>query len=364
VPPATTTAPGIVELATSAETITGTDTERATTPAGVDAAIAAAVGTTVPDATATVKGIVELATSAEAVTGTDTVRAVTPAGADALVDDRLTSGLSNVAVEGHTHTASDITDLEAELISLGYIKAQAYDSALGGSPGAITPNTLWIDTTTAPSVSPSIAYVTHQQDTANTTSWTFTPENLLSAFPDYDYFIAFVHTGNSTTPPANDADTLTGGGMIWNPEGTAISSGNNIITTQVFKTSGGTPNGTNLVVGATGGAEGASIQVVAVRDLAYDETFKSSPGGGSGGTLTLTGATSNQRAIVAVAYNSSAITVTADPGTPLGGTPDVTMASPSIRSRASVMNPAAVTANWTLSGSSSKTCAGVLVGTP
>lgn len=35
------TVAGIVELATSAETITGTDTERAVTPAGVKAAIAA-----------------------------------------------------------------------------------------------------------------------------------------------------------------------------------------------------------------------------------------------------------------------------------------------------------------------------------
>lgn len=41
--PATDTVAGIVELATNAETITGTDTNRATTPAGVAAAIAAAL---------------------------------------------------------------------------------------------------------------------------------------------------------------------------------------------------------------------------------------------------------------------------------------------------------------------------------
>jgi hypothetical protein len=38
---ATTSAQGIVELATNAEAVTGTDTERAVTPAGVKAAIAA-----------------------------------------------------------------------------------------------------------------------------------------------------------------------------------------------------------------------------------------------------------------------------------------------------------------------------------
>jgi hypothetical protein len=41
---ATTTATGVVELATNAETVTGTDTERAVTPAGVAAALAALPG--------------------------------------------------------------------------------------------------------------------------------------------------------------------------------------------------------------------------------------------------------------------------------------------------------------------------------
>lgn len=40
----------------------------------------------VPDATLTVKGKVELATNAESITGTDAVRAVTPAGLKAVVD--------------------------------------------------------------------------------------------------------------------------------------------------------------------------------------------------------------------------------------------------------------------------------------
>lgn len=60
---------GVVELATSAETITGTDTARVVTPAGLQA----------KTATTTASGIVELATTAEAIAGTDAVRAVTPA---------------------------------------------------------------------------------------------------------------------------------------------------------------------------------------------------------------------------------------------------------------------------------------------
>lgn len=67
---ATDAARGAVELATSAETATGTDATRAVTPAGL-------LGRTATD---TRIGLVELATTAEATTGTDTARAVTPAG--------------------------------------------------------------------------------------------------------------------------------------------------------------------------------------------------------------------------------------------------------------------------------------------
>lgn len=100
------TASGIVELATDAETVTGTDTVRAVTPAGAAAAYQpldsdltsiAAVSTTsygraflalanqaatmalLSAASDTAQGIVELATDAETLTGTDTARATTPA---------------------------------------------------------------------------------------------------------------------------------------------------------------------------------------------------------------------------------------------------------------------------------------------
>lgn len=62
------TAQGIVELATDAETQTGTDAVRAITPAGL----------TSRTATETRTGLIELATAAEVNTGSDTTRAVTP----------------------------------------------------------------------------------------------------------------------------------------------------------------------------------------------------------------------------------------------------------------------------------------------
>ena len=64
----TTTVSGVVELATNAETITGSDTARAVTPAGLQSKVSSA----------TAKGIVELATGAEVKTGTDAERAVPP----------------------------------------------------------------------------------------------------------------------------------------------------------------------------------------------------------------------------------------------------------------------------------------------
>ena len=83
---------GIVELATQAETLLGTDETRAVTPAGVKFHIDERI------AWVGAAGIVELATSAEAVTGTDTARAVTPAGVKAAIYEPGAAG-TGVAYE-------------------------------------------------------------------------------------------------------------------------------------------------------------------------------------------------------------------------------------------------------------------------
>lgn len=82
---ASATAAGIVELATDAETQTGTDTARAITPANLSARTATSSRT----------GIAELATDAEVLLGTDSSRIVTPSSmADAIygVTASLTAG--------------------------------------------------------------------------------------------------------------------------------------------------------------------------------------------------------------------------------------------------------------------------------
>lgn len=69
---ATETVSGIVELATNAESLTGTDTTRVTTPANVKHVLDNR------PASETVTGLIEIATQAEVTTGTDDLRAITP----------------------------------------------------------------------------------------------------------------------------------------------------------------------------------------------------------------------------------------------------------------------------------------------
>jgi hypothetical protein len=98
---ATTAATGVVELATDAETLTGTDTARALTPSNL----------TARTATETRTGIVELATEAEAIAGVDASRAVTPAGVKAAIDGlALTAVLGPASATDNAASRFDGTD--------------------------------------------------------------------------------------------------------------------------------------------------------------------------------------------------------------------------------------------------------------
>lgn len=152
-PAATTSVAGIAELATDAETITGTDTTRTVTPSNITALVADSsflekisdqVGTmvtgntetniavTYQDADNTLDfvvdtasesgpGVVELATTAEATTGTDTARAVTAAGVKAVVDahvaaaDPHTGYVQESLFDAHTILAATSDNTPAAL---------------------------------------------------------------------------------------------------------------------------------------------------------------------------------------------------------------------------------------------------------
>jgi hypothetical protein len=127
---------GLTELATQAETNTGTDDVRAITPLKLQTRLAAfaqpldsdltaiaALATTtygralltladqaalmglIPAATTTVAGKVTLATNAETVTGTDTAKATTSAGTKAAIDGRIVND-STLATNSTTNAPS------------------------------------------------------------------------------------------------------------------------------------------------------------------------------------------------------------------------------------------------------------------
>ncbi len=159
---ANTTTKGVVELATDAETITGSDGTRAVTPQSLAAKVA----------TATEKGIVELATTAETQTGTDTVRAVTPAGL-AATSQPLDSDLTAIAAiapanddlvqrKSGAWTNRTMAQVATDLMATGefpdvrlhngsaYVDSDGAHIYVGPTdPGSVTNGSVWFDTTGA-----------------------------------------------------------------------------------------------------------------------------------------------------------------------------------------------------------------------
>lgn len=88
---------GLVELASNTETQTGADNARAVTPASLASLTA----------TLTRRGLVELATESEVLTGTDNARAVTPQGLAALTATDARRGLIELATQTEVNTGTD-----------------------------------------------------------------------------------------------------------------------------------------------------------------------------------------------------------------------------------------------------------------
>ncbi len=151
-PAADLTTPGIVELATIAETDTGTDATRAVTPDGLQGSalqtkVDAISGTNTGDeaaASLTVQGIVELATIAETDTGTDATRAVTPDGLQgSALQTTADSALQNV-VEDTTPELGGPLDLNSELLSEANSMAQRTGwTQTGAEPGYLSATGSW-----------------------------------------------------------------------------------------------------------------------------------------------------------------------------------------------------------------------------
>lgn len=102
-PDATEVLKGKIEIATQAETDTGTDDTRAVTPKKLKASL--------PNANESVKGIIEIATQVETDTGTDDTRAITPLKLKALTlnSSESVKGRIEIATQAETNTGTDDT---------------------------------------------------------------------------------------------------------------------------------------------------------------------------------------------------------------------------------------------------------------
>ncbi|WP_434701556.1 hypothetical protein [Pseudomonas sp. D1-36] len=129
-PDASTTVKGLVELATSLETQTGTDPQRVVTPSALSARTA----------TDTRTGLVELATNLETQTGTDPQRAVTPAGlastATTSTLDATVGKLARIGDFGLGGSGPDAANVDA-ITAMGVYSVSASTPGTLPSPGML-----------------------------------------------------------------------------------------------------------------------------------------------------------------------------------------------------------------------------------
>ena len=122
-PAASETVQGLIELATTTETTTGTDDVRAVTPLKLQQKLAL-----LPPASETAAGVVELATTTETTTGTDDSRAVTPLK----LQQALTQAHTGSPLSVPRYPA-DGTGLEASGLSVDALSNLRTGSALAGA---------------------------------------------------------------------------------------------------------------------------------------------------------------------------------------------------------------------------------------
>jgi hypothetical protein len=131
-PQATTTTPGVIQLATGAEILAGTEATHAITPAGLVTGLSTKANIThthvgsditsgtvgaayLPAASTVNPGIVQLASAAETLIGTDATKAVTPAAVDAA----LVVGAGPVTLTDATVIATDASLSNYFRVTLG-----------------------------------------------------------------------------------------------------------------------------------------------------------------------------------------------------------------------------------------------------
>lgn len=209
---------------------------------------------TVPDASDTIKGIVELATNAEAITGTDTVRAITPAALKAALDDLLQTKLFPVG----SYYTSDLNTNPAIILGFGTWTAVA-DQMLIGAGSSFTAGTTG-------------GSITHTIDTANLPPHTHSDGTLATASVSSHTHgagsLATNSTGSHTHTIESDFDGAFGGSVFsvhrGGGQGThdsdpSSSAGSHSHT--ITGTTGAGGSHSHDVTGSTGSGPGASAPI-------------------------------------------------------------------------------------------------------
>jgi len=161
-PPATTTVPGVVELAEAAESIAGTDTSRAVTPAGMKAALDGRFGEGAPSGF--VKGLLALATAAA-------IRVAIGLGSASLRDEGAGKGLDADKLDGQEGSWylawANLTGKPATFAPSAHTHPWA---ELTGVPATATRWPSWLEVTGKPATMPPDA---HTHAAADIVSGTF-----------------------------------------------------------------------------------------------------------------------------------------------------------------------------------------------
>lgn len=268
---------------------------------------------------------------------------------------------TNAFAGGSIPAAAIGADLDQRIASYntsqGIYKIRTYPN--GGTAGT-TPETVYYEEAAGAPATPAAALVSHQGTGSDLTTYAFTPE---LAMPAASVYYVGVWGQNATTTPAAKASTVTGRGLTWTAVGTGGNTSGGTLSLIIFR-GVGTPTSTgNITVTFPSAMEGCHIELVAVSAVGSGAPVASAYGTGTttAPSVALAAApTATLTQLLFVGWNTTTNTITTDPGTPFGSTPDVTSTGMTTRASARISS-AQQTNTWAKSGTAQPVTGTVVV---
>lgn len=259
-----------------------------------------------------------------------------------------------------TIPASSISDLEASfdayVTTKGIPKFKAFAN---GTTPPVEPNTVWGELGVGVVANPSAVLVTHNVSNADQATYNFPPDNTMVAASLY---VAFVWGGTSLAGgQAPIAGSITGRGVTWTKIGAGVRQASGATSLQAFLGIGTPAASGDMSVTFPTTSDGCHLEIVAVSNVST--TIPANGFAYAGPATALTAPAVSLAAapattafqLFALGINSISNTITADPGTPLGTTPDMTSSPPAMASRVSSKTAAIQNPVWTKSANAQYT---------